>query len=360
MQPVDRPLLISVLLLLFAGLFIFSSAALGIFARNEVNFSVVVGKQLVIAVVGIGVLIGVSRIPYKFWKKYALVFFAGSLVATAAVFIPGIGFSHGGATRWINLGFTTIQPSEFLKIVTVLYFAGWVTVVKDKIKTWKYGLLPLGIILGLAGIVLLLQPDTDTFLVLACGLIAIFLIGGGRWTHLFLIFLVGLVAAAGLVATRPYLLSRLTVFIDPSADSQGAGYQIQQSLIAVGNGGITGRGFGQSIQKFNFLPEPIGDSIFAVFAEEFGMIGSILLIVLFIVFTCRALVVAGRAPDTFSRLTVVGLAILIVSQAFVNIGAMLGVLPLTGITLPFVSHGGTALLSTLAAAGIMLNVSRHT
>jgi cell division protein FtsW len=357
---VDKPLVIATVLLLLAGLFIFSSAALGIFASEETNFAVVVGKQLIIALVGVIAMYVVSRIPYRLWRKYALVLFAITIVATAAVFIPGLGFSHGGATRWISLGFTTIQPSEFLKIAAIIYFAGWCAIVRDKIKTVKYGLLPLGIIAGICGLILLLQPDTDTFMVMMCALVAIFIAAGGRWWHLGIVMLIGMVAAAALIYTRPYLMSRFTVFLDPSRDAQGAGYQIQQSLIAIGNGGITGRGFGQSIQKFSFLPEPIGDSIFAVFAEEFGLIGSLALIILFVMFGSRALVVAGRAPDQFGRLTIVGLAILIISQAFVNIGAMLGVLPLTGITLPFVSHGGTALLSTLAATGIMLNISRHT
>ena len=154
-------------------------------------------------------------------------------------------------------------------------------------------------------------------------------------------------------------MSRITTFISPEKNSQGSGYQIQQSLIAIGSGGMFGRGFGQSIQKFNVLPEPIGDSIFAVASEEFGFVGAISIIILFIFFTLRGLKIAGQVPDTFGRLMVVGIVILIVSQAFVNIGAMVGVLPLSGITLPFISHGGTALFMTLAEVGIVLNISKN-
>jgi len=209
------------------------------------------------------------------------------------------------------------------------------------------------------GAVLLAQPDTDTFMVTVAGGLGIFLAGGGRWRHIFLLLFVGAIGLGVIAYTRPYVMNRITTFISPNKNAQGSGYQIQQSLIAVGSGGFYGRGFGQSIQKFNFLPEPIGDSIFAVSAEEFGFIGSTLLVLLFVFFALRGLKIATNVSDPFGRLLIVGIVILIISQAFVNIGAMVGILPLSGITLPFVSHGGTSLFIALAEAGIILNISKQ-
>jgi cell division protein FtsW len=173
-----------------------------------------------------------------------------------------------------------------------------------------------------------------------------------------LLTVVGVIGITALALSRPYVMQRINTFFHPEANSQGSSYQIQQSLIAIGSGGIFGRGFGQSVQKFNFLPEPIGDSIFAVEAEEFGFVGAVLLVLLYVFFAVRGLKIASQTSDSFGRLLVVGIVIMIVAQAFVNIGAMLGVLPLSGITLPFVSHGGTSLFITLVEVGIILSVSK--
>jgi cell division protein FtsW len=215
------------------------------------------------------------------------------------------------------------------------------------------------LILTVVGSLLLNQPDTDTFAVIMFAGFAMFLVAGGKWRHVFALIIFAIIGLLIIASVRPYVKQRLLTFINPAENAQTSGYQIQQSLIAVGSGGFAGRGFGQSIQKFNFLPEPIGDSIFAVAAEEFGFVGATGIILLFVFFTVKGLRIAIKTHDLFGRLLVVGIVILIVSQAFLNIGAMLGVLPLTGIPLPFVSHGGTALLITLGMVGIVLNVSRH-
>jgi cell division protein FtsW len=173
-----------------------------------------------------------------------------------------------------------------------------------------------------------------------------------------LVLFAGLLGIALLAFTRPYVMQRISTFFDPGSDPQGASFQVQQSLIAIGSGGMFGRGFGQSVQKFTYLPEPIGDSIFAVAAEEFGFVGSVFLLLLFVLFAARGLKIASRTNQIFPRLMIVGIVIMIVSQAFVNIGAMLGVVPLSGITLPFVSHGGTSLFITLVEVGIVLHISR--
>ena len=241
----------------------------------------------------------------------------------------------------------------------IIYLAAWMSREKEKSATFQRGFIPFIILSGITAILLLAQPDTDTLAISLFAGLAIFLTGGGKWKHILIVGLIGILGLVMIVFTRPYVMSRIKTFINPSANSQGSGYQIQQSLIAIGSGGFTGRGFGQSIQKFNFLPEPIGDSIFAVASEEFGFVGASLLIFFFIFFAFRGLKIAANTPDAFGRLLSIGIVILIVSQAFVNIAAMVGVLPLSGITLPFVSHGGTALFMTLAEVGIVLNISKH-
>jgi len=357
---IDKTFLLSTVALVAAGFFIFSSASLGLLAREGVSYSGVAVKQFIIGFVLGGItLIVAMRIQYPYWKKIAFYFFIFSIIACILVFIPGIGFSHGGAKRWINIGSYTFQPAELLKLAAVIYFAAWATAVKEKIKTFKHGALPLFIILAICSALLLKQPDTGTFMVVFAALVAMFIAAGGKWRYILLLLLASVIGILILAQIRPYLMSRLTTFIDPSHDSLGSGYQIQQSLIAIGSGGIFGRGFGQSIQKFNFLPEPIGDSIFAVAAEEFGFLGTIILVVLFLFFGLRGYKIAAETSDKFGSLLVTGLITLIVVQAFVNIGAMLGVLPLTGIPLTFVSHGGSAMLFALAEVGIILNISKR-
>jgi cell division protein FtsW len=189
--------------------------------------------------------------------------------------------------------------------------------------------------------------------------LCMYIVAGAKMRDLGIIVLIGVIGLAGLFATRPYIKERFMTFLNPAENSLGAGYQIQQSLIAIGSGQVFGKGFGQSIQKFNFLPEPIGDSIFAVAAEEFGFVGSITLIFLFIYFAMRGFKIAANVPDSFGMLLTVGLVVLIISQSFMNIAAMLGIIPLSGLPLLFVSHGGTALFFTLFAIGILFNISKH-
>lgn len=356
---VDKYFLISVVVLIVCGFIIFSSASLGLLAKGGEKYSNVAFSQTFFGLfMGTLCFIATSKISYKFWKKHAFAIFAVSAVLTALVFVPGLGFSHGGAKRWLILFGFSFQPSELLKIAFIIYLATWISGIKEKIETVKYGLVPFMVILAIAGGILLAQPDTDTFAVMIASGLSMYLIGGGRWKHVLSLFLIAILGIALVAHLRPYVKQRLDTFLNPAQNSQTSGYQIQQSLIAIGSGGFAGKGFGQSIQKFNFLPEPIGDSIFAVAAEEFGFIGATIIIILFVFFAFRGLKIAVKTEDIFGRLLVVGIVILITSQAFLNIGAMLGVLPLSGIPLPFVSHGGTALLFTLAQMGIVLNVSK--
>ena len=357
---VDIPFLISIVILVIAGYLIFASASLGLLSKQPAKYANVAFNQTFFGLfLGSIACILTSKFDYKNYRKYAFYIFIASALATLLVFIPGLGVGHGGAQRWVYLGPLSFQPSELLKIGFILYFSAWLSSVKDKAETIKYGLFPFLVIIGVVAAILLAQPDTDTFLIIVFSGFAMYLSGGGKWKYIIVMGIVAVLGVGVLAMTRPYVMSRINTFIHPEKNSQGSGYQIQQSLIAIGSGGMFGRGFGQSIQKFNVLPEPIGDSIFAVAGEEFGFVGAISIIILFIFFGSRGLKIAGQVPDSFGRLIVVGIVILIVSQAFVNIGAMVGVLPLSGITLPFVSHGGTALFMTLAEVGIVLNISKN-
>jgi cell division protein FtsW len=357
---VDRTLLTIVLTLVTIGFFIFSSASLGLLAREGARFSSVAFSQIVFGIIGGGIgMFLTSQINYRNWRKYAFYIFIVTCLLTLGVFIPGLGLEHGGAQRWLQIAGFSFQPAEFLKIGFVIYMATWLSGMQKQVHTLKYGTVPFIGIIILVGAILLAQPDTDTFLLMGVAGLAMFVTAGGRWRDVGLMLLAGIVLLIILAFTRPYIMDRFTTFLDPSDDPQGKSYQIQQSLIAIGSGGFAGRGFGQSIQKFEYLPEPIGDSVFAVYAEEFGFVGSVLLIALFAFFTFRGYKIASHAADLFGMLLVVGFMTLIVIQAFLNIAAMLSLAPLMGLPLPFVSHGGTALLTTLTAVGIVLNVSKY-
>ncbi len=354
----SRIMLATVLLLAGVGFFIFLSASLGLAGNDFSGFLKVGLKQFIVLIVGLIIMIIVSNIPYSTWRQYSLPLFITSIFVTLLVFIPQLGISAGGAKRWIAVGGLSFQTSELLKIGAVIYYSAWLSKMKKKVGTIQYGLLPLVTIISITGIVLLLQPDTDTFLVIVMALLAMFIVGGGKWKHLFIIGLVGIVLLSALVAYKPYLRSRVLTFIDPTQDMLGSSYQINQSLIAIGSGGITGRGFGQSLQKFTFLPEPNGDSIFSVAAEEFGFIGSSIILSLFLLLAMVGLKIANNTPESFGRLTVIGLVILIVSQSFINISAMVGLIPLSGIPLVFISQGGSSLLFSLLSMGIVLNIAK--
>jgi len=356
----DTTLFIIVGILVIGGFLVFSSASLGLLARGGASFSSVAFSQFFYGIVGGGLAMMVtSNVYYRNWRQYAFYIFLATAGLTLAVFIPGLGMSHGGATRWLDLGFTTLQPSELLKIGFVIYVATLLSGTHKKIETWTYGVLPfLGVIFVTAFIMLAL-PDTDTFLLMAIAGGAMFITAGAKWQHIIFLAIGGLLLIAAVAFARPYVMDRITTFINPSSDKLGSGYQIQQSLIAVGSGGFFGRGYGQSIQKFEYLPEPTSDSIFAVYAEEFGFVGSLVLVLILAFFTFRGFKIATESDDLFGMLLVVGFMTLIVTQAFLNIGAMIGIVPLAGLPLPFISHGGTALLATLASIGIVLNVSKY-
>lgn len=358
-KPVDRVFLGITFLLIGIGIIAFISASLGVLAKNETKFYNIIFSQLVLGLGGgLTAMFIFSRITYKVWRAYAFYIFTLSLILMLLVFIPGLGFTHGGAQRWVHIGFLTFQPAEFLKIGCIVYFAAWLSWVKHKVTDVRFGVLPLCILLLLAAGLLFAQPDTKSFLLILTAASSMLFVSGVPLKYLVGIVIAGILGFSILALTTPYIQARIQTFINPSHDQSGASYQLKQSLIAIGSGGIVGRGLGQSVQKFSYLPEPQGDSIFSVIGEEFGFIGGLIVLLLYIGFAFRGLRIGYRAPDQFSRLLVIGIVILITAQSFLNIASIVGVFPLTGVPLVFMSQGGTSLLLSLASVGIILQISR--
>lgn len=356
---VDKVFLGVVITLIVIGFFCFISASFGVIARNESKFWGIVIGQAVGLVLGGGLMYWFSRIDYKVWRKYAFYLFLLSIALTLLVFVPSISLEHGGARRWVSFGPISFQPVELLKIAFVIYFAGWLSWVKGKAKQVKYGVLPLVIMLAVVAGILLQQPDTKSIILIFIASACMLILSGVPWKYVLIAFGIGAMMFGILAVSKPYLFKRVTTFINPTADLQGASFQLQQSLIAIGSGGVFGRGLGQSLQKFTYLPEPQGDSIFAVIGEEFGFLGTTIMVILFLIFGLRGLRIAYRAPDSFGRLMVAGLVILLLAQSFLNIASIIGLFPLTGVPLVFISHGGTSLMIAMATIGIILNVSRY-
>ncbi len=356
----DRVFLGVILILALIGFFIFSSAALGQLSKDGADFMTVVSKQFLILLAGMVMLVVFTNISYLRYKKIAWFILLVAIALNLLLLIPGLAMEAGGAKRWLLLGPLTFQPADFLKLAGVIFMASWVSQYKDYWRDWVKGFLPFVFGLGLVGLlVTVLQRDIGTSLALFSGLMAIFVVSGGRWSQFGAVVLLGVVALGAIVTVRPYAMNRLITFLNPDHDKQGASWQLNQSLIAIGSGQMFGRGFGQSVQKFNYLPEPIGDSIFAVASEEFGFVGSTALVLLFVVLALWGLKIASATTDLFGRYLAAGLSTMITAQAFVNMGAMMGLIPLTGVPLVLISHGGTSLLFVLIEAGIILNISRH-
>lgn len=355
---VDKPLVVLILILILGGAMIFTSAAFGLLARGSSMTSVFFSHLALGLGLGSLVLILLTFIDYRAWREYSPYIFAAALLATATVFIPQIGFSHGGGTRWIHLFGFSFQPSEALKLGAIFAAAAYFSAFRTKIGTLKYGLGGFMAILAGPILLLVLQPDLGTLSVVCAAVGAIYFAAGASWRDLLLVLLIGLLSLAVLAMARPYVRDRVETFFNPAHNQQGQSYQIRQSLIAIGSGGLMGRGFGQGIQKFTYLPEPMGDSIFAVAAEELGFLGAIGIVATFLAFGLRGFAVAARAPDMFGSLLAIGICTYLVIEAFINIAAMLGVAPLTGVPLTFMSQGGSAMLVSLASVGILLSISR--
>jgi len=358
----DYILIILFGLILIFGLVVLTSAssATGFEKFNDSYFFI--KQQLLHGFLpGIILLMLTATINYKKWKKFIMPLFGISVVLLISVFLPGIGAEYGGAKSWINLGSLSFQPSELVKLTFLLYLCIWLSR-RDKkdIQHFSTGFLSFIFILLIISVLMALQPDIGTLFVILCTSIIVYFAAGAKFSHLLAIAAGGAGLILLLIKLSPYRAARVTTFLHPELDPQGIGYHINQAFLAIGSGGLFGRGFGHSRQKFQYLPEVTGDSIFAIICEELGYLFALLLIVLFILLFFRILKIAEKCADPFGRLVAIGIGSWFVVQAFINISAMIGLAPLTGIPLPFVSHGGTALAIGMAAFGIIINISRQT
>lgn len=355
----DRVLILLLGALVVGGGLLFASAAFGLLARGGTTMSSVFLSHLGLGIgMGLVALFFALFIDYRTWRRYAPYLYLVALVATALVFVPHLGMEHGGGKRWLVLAGISVQPSEALKLATIIFTAAYFAAIKGKISTLYWGLGGFALILAGPALILLLQPDIGTLGVVVISAFSIFFIAGGRFRDMAIMVAVGVAILALLFTIKPYVRDRVMTFLDPSQGQLQEGYQIRQSLIAIGSGRVFGRGFGQGVQKFTYLPEPMGDSIFAVAGEELGFVGGVGTILLFGAFALRGFWVAARAQDPFGTYLATGISTYLVIEAFINIASMLGMAPLTGIPLTFISQGGTAMLFSLASAGVLLSVSR--
>jgi len=355
----DQILAITTFALIVFGLVMISSAGVAVSQQRFGDSYYFFKHQLFFGVVpGLILMFIAQKIDYHFWKKIALPLFLLNLAFLVLVFIPGMGLKLQGASRWIKLGPFSFQPTEMLKLSIILYLAAWLESKKEQGRDFFEGLVPFLAILGVVGFLIIKQPDMGTLGVIVVVALAIYFLSGARLQHLLGLFGLGGLAFYALVKFESYRMDRLLVFLHPELDPRGVGYQINQALLAIGSGGLFGLGLGHSRQKFNYLPEPVGDSIFAIICEEIGLIGAMALIFLFIIFAMRGLKIVKYAPDTFGKLVAVGITSWIIFQALINITAITGLIPLTGITLPFISYGGTSLVFSMVGVGILLNISK--
>ena len=300
------------------------------------------------------------QIPYTFWKKVALPLFILSLGLMIILFLPGIGANYGTATSWISLkGIPSIQPAEFAKLGLILYLATWMEKKEQEVKTMQMGFLPFVILLSGVVFLLALQPDFGSVLVITMIAASMFFVAGGNILHLFLGGMVASLIAWPIILSKEYIKNRFLAFLNPELDPLNVGFQIKQALIAIGSGGLFGVGFGNSMQKFGYLPEVQGDTIFSAISEELGFVRVLLIVVAYLIIAYRGYHIANHAPDRFSMLVAIGITSWILFQAFINIGVNIAILPLTGLTLPFISYGGSSLVMTLIATGILLNISKY-
>ncbi len=364
-QKIDRFFLGIVVVLVLIGIAVLASVSSTFSQERFGKSTVYLFHQL-----GFGLLAGlvlgfaVYKIPLEFLRRKSLIIVLVALGLMVLVFIPQLNIISGGASRWVNFGFVSFQPSEFLKIAFILYLASWLSSrTKDKPKKGGRGkeftLLPFLIILGLVTLLLILQSDLSTLGVIVAIAILMYFASGTPVWHNILIFLLGLGGLFFLIRFVPYRMKRFLAFLNPRFEPMGIGYQIKQALIAIGSGGIFGLGLGMSYQKFGYLPQAMSDSIFAIFAEETGFIGCFILVVFLLLFLWRGFRIGKGCQDKFSKLMVLGVTSWICIQGFINIGAMIGILPLTGIPLPFISYGGSHIVAELIGVGIILNISKN-
>jgi cell division protein FtsW len=356
----DMVLLGIVLLLLVFGMLTLSSASSVIayekFGNNYYYFI----RQFFFGILpGIIGMYLVSKIHFSNWQRFAPLLVIGGILLLIAVFIPGLGFGVGNSKMWIDFKYFLFQPSELMKLVVVIYLASWYDKRAVHAQDLYYGFLPSLAIVGLIAGLIILQPDLGTMIILTLIAATMFFVGGVKLKYLLSVASVAAVFVWIMIKAAPYRLQRIMAFFNPDIDTRGISYQINQALLAIGSGGLWGYGLGQSRQKYNYLPESIGDSIFAIMSEEMGFVRITIVLLLFLLFAWRGFKIARYAPDTFSKLVAVGITSWIIIQALINIGGITAIMPLTGVPLPFISYGSTAMVISLVGVGILLNISRY-
>src|SRR3989339_234344 len=354
-------LLITMALLGFGIIMVYSSS----FFRAESAKSIQDGyyffkKQSILIIFSIMIMLIASRIPYQFWAKVSPFLLAISWILLMLVLIPGIGHVAGGARRWLRIGPIGFQPSEIAKIVLIIFIAAFVNRYPDQVKSFKKGFIPLSLVIGFTLLLTIIEPDigTSVFIALITGILLI--IGGIRVTYILPIgLIVGAVVFAIVAACYPHIQTRLSVFLHPMADSAGKGYQINQAQIALGSGGITGHGLGLSYQKLFYLPQQHTDFILSIIGEELGFIGAMFVLLLFFGLMWYGKKISEDTEDGFGSLLAIGITLMITIQAVINIAVVTALVPTKGISLPFISYGGSGLLVFMFSIGILVNIARQ-
>ncbi len=359
-NPVDGTLVIILIMLLLAGLLVLFSATFYTGTSTRSPYSEVL-KQLLGIGLGTAACIVTSRIPYRFWQHPYVV--AGGLALSAVllvlVIIPGVGVYINGSRRWLSLGGLSFQPSEIAKFAVVLYMATTLTYRGERIRRLFTGIVPVLVVPGVVFLLILEQPNLSTAGSILIVSLILIIMAGAKWRHILLMLAGGLGVGAFYAWSEPYRRRRLLSFRNPFAMMSDEGYQLSQSLIAFGSGGIFGMGLGMGRQKYAYLPYPESDFIFAIVGEDFGLLGCLIVVALFVALMLRGMRIAMRCPDKFGTLLAAGITSSISVQAFLNMGVVVGILPTTGLPLPFFSAGGTSISITMAAIGILLNISRE-
>ncbi len=355
----DRVILLLYLTLICIGLVMVASASIGIADQQTEDPFYYAKRQFLRIVLSLALLWFACRIPLRFWNRNGMLLMLGSIILLAFVLIPGIGHTVNGSTRWLNFGIFTFQVSEIAKLFLIIYLSGYLIRRGEEVQTNTMGFIKPMMILAVASGLLVLEPDFGAAAVLLMTGLGLIFLGGVRFGQ-FLLFMTGTLCIMGLLAvSSPYRLARITSFLDPWADPFNSGFQLTQSLIAIGSGGWFGTGLGGSIQKLFYLPEAHTDFMFAIFAEEFGFVGQFVLISLFALFAIRCFSIARFAlqqQQAFAAYLAYGVGLLITLQAIINIGVNVGALPTKGLTLPFISYGGNSILSMSFAVGLVLRV----
>lgn len=354
----DYVFFIAVAVLVVFGLFMLASASLGVASTKFSNSYYFVTHQIISGFLpGLFLFIFAFKFDYKKWRYLSVWLMIVAIVLMILVFSP-LGFYHGGARRWLSFLGISFQPSEFLKFAFVVYLASWLDSRFQRVASFKHGFLPFLIMSIVVSSFLVLQPDIGTLLVLLLTVFSLFFVSGGKFKQIALLFFLIIALLPVLFSSNPYLKDRVAVFVNRSYDATGAGYQLNQALTAIGSGGIFGKGFGLSFHKLGLLPEALGDSIFAVLAEELGFLGSVFVLALFLFIFFRGIYIVNKAGDFFGYLLGLGIVLTITYQVLINIAAISGLIPLTGIPLSFISYGGSALAITMGEIGVLLNISK--